>query len=92
LSRWAEQQSIGSTVPLDLLKSEVQRRSAKLDESETADEKRERESLDEAIRAEERRSAALPPITKDQKLWSSTTGAGRKAIASRGEAPFKRHR
>jgi hypothetical protein len=51
-----------------LLKAELQRRSAKLDESETEDEKRERESLDEAVRAEERRNAAVPPITKDQKL------------------------
>jgi hypothetical protein len=68
LSRWAEQHAIGSTVPLDLLKAELQRRSAKLDESETEDERRERESLDEAIRAEERRNIATPPITKDQKL------------------------
>jgi hypothetical protein len=68
LSRWAEQHAIGSTVPLDLLKAEFQRRAAKLDESETEDEKRERESLDEAIAAEERRAASGPPITKDQKL------------------------
>jgi hypothetical protein len=68
LSRWADQHAIGSTVPFDLLKAELQRRSAKLDESETEDEKRERQSLDEAIRADERRNAVMPPITKDQKL------------------------
>jgi hypothetical protein len=68
LARWAEQHAIGSTVPLELLKAELQRRSAKLDHSETEDEKRERESLDEAIRVDERRNAAMPPITKDQRL------------------------
>ena len=68
LSRWAEQHSIGSTVPLDLLKAELQRRSTKLDESETEDEKRERESLDEAMKGEERRNAATASITKDQRL------------------------
>jgi hypothetical protein len=68
LARWAEQHAIGSIIPLDLLRSELQRRSAKLDESETEDEKRERETLDESIQAEERRNAVSPPITKDQKL------------------------
>ena len=33
------------TVPLDLLMAELQRRSAKLDESETEDERAEREEL-----------------------------------------------
>jgi hypothetical protein len=76
LLRWAEQHAIGSTIPLDLLKAELQRRSAKLDESETEDEKRERESLDEAVRAEERRNAAVPPATRTKSSWSSMTVEG----------------
>jgi hypothetical protein len=58
----------------------LQRRSATLDETETEDEKRERESLDEAIRVEERRTAAMTPVTKDQKLldFHDRRGIGRR--------------
>jgi hypothetical protein len=68
LTRWIEQRATAGAVSIDDLRAELRRRSTLLDESETEDEQRERESLDRAVQDEERRTASAPPTTKDQRL------------------------
>jgi hypothetical protein len=69
LARWAEQFASVGAVPVEDLLAELRRRSTKLDESETEDEQRERESLDRDIREADRRVVSGPAVTKDQRLF-----------------------
>jgi hypothetical protein len=81
LARWAETAAAaGNAITIDQLRTELARRSTLLDESETADEKEEREQLDVAIAANERRAAAALQPSMAEKIQDlySTRGMGRR--------------
>jgi hypothetical protein len=81
LARWAETAAAtGNAITIDQLRAELARRSTLLDESETEDEKEEREQLDASIAAEVRRTAAVlqPSMAEKIQTLYTTRGMGRR--------------